>query len=100
MGTLRNRIAYRRATEQTAPLMADVREEFSKFGDQMEALFSKLRDMDQLPLDGSTPGEFARCVSMMLTNLELASRDAIKAVLLVTGTPIDNAPAELHRRID
>lgn len=96
MGTLRNRIAYRRATEQTAPFMAEIRETFSNFGDSLEHLF------DERYYSGPPEeiGEYRRCLALMLTNLELASRDAIKLSLLKFGTPIDNAPTELHRRID
>jgi hypothetical protein len=96
MGTLRDRIAYRRATPETAPIMAAVREAYANFGDHMEELLDNLIPWETAEI--GEYGEYGRCKSMMLTNLELASRDAIKAVLLATGTPIDDAPAEATYR--
>lgn len=97
MGILRDRIAYRRATPETAPIMADMRERFSQFGDDLDHLMLRQLAAEQrfLPFE---EGEFENSYTKMLDALEDASRHAIKAVLLATGTPIDDAPAEATYR--
>ncbi len=94
MGILRNRIAYRRANAANAECMADIREIFSEVGDHLENLLNENTYVG----DPSELGEFRRAVALMLTDLENASRHAIKAVLLQTGAPIDQNPRELHYR--
>ncbi len=94
MGVLRDRIAYRRANKANAAYMAAVRNHFGDFGDLLERIFED----SNYHGDPREIGEFKRCVVLMLTDLESASRHAIKACLLQSGAPIDKNPGELHYR--
>jgi hypothetical protein len=94
MGVLRNRISYRRANAENAEYMAGVRELFCVLGDTLEAELSR-DSYEGTPEDFP---EFQRSMEKMLDDLESASRHAIKAILLATGSPIDSNPGELHYR--